>query len=99
MSAITKDGTVGRERMLGSVVLPSGGADGWSVALFVVATLFGLVFFSHQVDAFFGAWLGGYAFDMTGSYTGVWIIAPLLAALAGLRHLPVAERSLRPSSA
>jgi len=64
-----------------------------------LATLFGLVFFSHQVGAFFGAWLGGYAFDVTGSYTAVWVIALLLAVLAALLHLPVVERSLRPSTA
>lgn len=35
-------------------------------------TLFGLAFFSHQVGAFLGAWLGGLSFDVTGSYSLAW---------------------------
>ena len=34
-----------------------------------MATLFGFVFFSHQVGSFLGVWLGGYFYDLTGSYT------------------------------
>jgi len=30
--------------------------------------LYGVAFFSHQVGSFVGVWLGGYAFDVTGSY-------------------------------
>ena len=37
-----------------------------------MATLFGIVFLSHQLGGFLGAWLGGYVFDMTGSYDAVW---------------------------
>src|SRR3546814_188544 len=33
-----------------------------------MAMLFGIVFFSHQVGSFLGVWLGGYFFDLTGSY-------------------------------
>lgn len=39
-----------------------------------IATLFGLVFFSHQIGGFFGAWLGGICFDMTASYTAIWVV-------------------------
>jgi predicted MFS family arabinose efflux permease len=35
-------------------------------------TLFGFAFFSHQVGAFIGAWLGGLSFDLTGSYALAW---------------------------
>ena len=35
-------------------------------------TLFGFAFFSHQVGAFIGSWLGGLSFDLTGSYTVAW---------------------------
>jgi predicted MFS family arabinose efflux permease len=33
-----------------------------------LATLFGIVMFSHQIGSFFGAWLGGISYDLTGSY-------------------------------
>jgi predicted MFS family arabinose efflux permease len=37
-----------------------------------MATLFGLVMLSHEVGAFLGAWLGGRAFERTGSYDWMW---------------------------
>ncbi|MBS0660967.1 MAG: MFS transporter [Verrucomicrobia bacterium] len=57
-----------------------------------LASLFGLVFFSHQVGAFFGAWLGGFFFDRTGSYDAVWLLGLSLSFVAGLLHLPIRER-------
>lgn len=57
-----------------------------------LASLFGIVFFSHQVGAFFGAWLGGFFFDRTGSYDTVWLLALGLSGVAGLLHLPIRER-------
>jgi len=33
-----------------------------------MATLFGVVMLSHQLGAFLGAWLGGKAFEASGSY-------------------------------
>ncbi len=59
-----------------------------------LATLFGIVFFGHQVGAFLGAWLGSYVFEATGSYDGVWYVAILLGLLAGVVHLPIADRPL-----
>ena len=35
-------------------------------------TLYGIVFFSHQVGSFFGAWMGGLVFDFTGNYNFAW---------------------------
>jgi predicted MFS family arabinose efflux permease len=35
-------------------------------------TLYGVVFFSHQVGSFFGAWMGGIVFARTGSYDFAW---------------------------
>jgi predicted MFS family arabinose efflux permease len=35
-------------------------------------TLYGVVFFSHQVGSFFGAWMGGLVFGWTGSYDAAW---------------------------
>lgn len=57
-----------------------------------LSTLFGVVFLSHQLGAFLGVWLGGRVFDVTGSYTPVWIAAIALGVLAGFLHLPIDER-------
>jgi predicted MFS family arabinose efflux permease len=35
-------------------------------------TLYGIVFLSHQVGSFFGAWMGGIVYDRTGSYNLAW---------------------------
>ena len=35
-------------------------------------TLYGIVFFSHQVGSFLGAWMGGLVFDRTGNYNFGW---------------------------
>jgi MFS family permease len=53
--------------------------------------LFGLVFFSHQVGAFFGVWLGGMLFEMTASYHIVWWLTVALGVAAGIVHLPIRE--------
>src|SRR3954462_5307772 len=34
--------------------------------------LFGVVFLSHQVGSFFGAWMGGVVFDLSGNYNFAW---------------------------
>jgi len=57
-----------------------------------MATLFGIVFFSHQLGAFIGVWLGGSLYDATGSYQVVWWIGAALGVFAGLIHLPINER-------
>lgn len=57
-----------------------------------MATLFGIVFFSHQVGAFIGVWLGGYLFDATGSYDVVWWLGVALGLAAALLHFPIDER-------
>jgi MFS family permease len=56
--------------------------------------LSGLVFFSHQLGSFCGAFLGGYLFDRTGSYLIVWQIAIALGIFALLVNLPVKESAL-----
>jgi predicted MFS family arabinose efflux permease len=56
--------------------------------------LSGLVFFSHQLGSFCGAFLGGYLFDRTGSYLIVWEIAIALGIFAFLVNLPVKERAI-----
>jgi MFS family permease len=56
-----------------------------------LATLFGLALLSHQVGAFFGAWLGGIALARTGNYDWMWYADMALAAMAALVNLPIRE--------
>ena len=64
-----------------------------------MATLFGLVMFTHQIGAFLGAWLGGKAFEATGSYDWMWYADIVLAVGAALLHLPIVERQIQPAAA
>jgi MFS family permease len=59
-----------------------------------LSMLSGLVFFSHQLGSFCGAYFGGYLFDQTGSYLLVWNIAIALGVFAFLVNLPVKERAI-----
>jgi MFS family permease len=59
-----------------------------------MTTLFGVVFFSHQIGAFIGVWLGGYLYDRTGSYDLVWWTSAALGVFAALVHWPILERPI-----
>jgi predicted MFS family arabinose efflux permease len=59
-----------------------------------LAMLSGFAFLSHQVGSFLGAWLGGVAFDRTGSYDVVWYLSIALGIVAGLLNLPIDEREI-----
>ena len=59
-----------------------------------MATLFGVVSFSHQLGSFLGVWLGGRLYDTTGSYDPVWWAGVVLGLLAAVIHLPINERPL-----
>jgi len=61
-----------------------------------MATLFGIVMLAHQLGGFLGAWLGGKAFDWTGSYDWMWYADIVLAVGAALVHLPIRENELPP---
>ena len=62
--------------------------------------LSGVVFFSHQLGSFCGAYFGGYLYDLTGSYQIVWGIAIALGVFACLINLPIREEPLvRPAMA
>jgi predicted MFS family arabinose efflux permease len=65
-----------------------------------LATLFGLVLFTHQVGGFFGAWLGGIAFARGGDYSWMWYADATLAAAAAILNLPIREaRMPQPAAA
>ena len=51
----------------------------------------GIAFLSHQVGAFFGAWLGGFAVARYGDYTWMFVADALLALMAAVVSLPVKE--------
>jgi len=59
-----------------------------------LTTLFGIVFFSHQMGSFLGAYLGGYFYDQFGSYNYAWYLSILLSIFAGLVHLPIDEKPI-----
>lgn len=56
-----------------------------------MGTLYGLVFFSHQLGGFLGVWLGGALYDLYHNYTLVWWVGVGVGALSALIHLPVKE--------
>ena len=60
----------------------------------ILSTLFGLVFLSHQFGAFAGAFLGGYFYDLFGSYDYAWYIAIVLSLFATVIHLPIDEKPI-----
>ena len=61
-----------------------------------MGTLFGIVMVSHQVGGFLGAYMGGKAFEWTGSYDWMWYADIVLAVGAALIHLPIGEAKLAP---
>ena len=54
-----------------------------------IGSLFGFVFLSHQLGAFFGVMVGGVVYDFSGDYHYVWILSILLALFAAAVHLPI----------
>jgi predicted MFS family arabinose efflux permease len=57
-----------------------------------MSLLYGVVFFSHQVGSFLGAWLGGFFYDVFGSYDAMWWFCVALGFAASLLHFPITER-------
>jgi len=53
--------------------------------------LYGIVFLSHQIGSFFGAYLGGLFHDLYGSYDYAWYLAIVLSVFAAIIHLPIKE--------
>ena len=59
-----------------------------------MGTLYGIVFFSHQLGSFMGVWLGGRLYDAYGGYTAVLWIGVAVGAFSALVHLPIREKRL-----
>ena len=56
--------------------------------------LYGIVFVSHQIGSFLGAWMAGYMFDRTQSYDMMWWISVALGLFAALIHIPIREQEV-----
>ena len=66
-----------------------------SVLLYVKIYLYGIVFLSHQIGSFFGAYLGGLFKEIYGSYDYAWYLSIALSIFAGLIHLPIIEKQVK----
>ena len=75
---------------LGTVPLTSG-LVGQMFGVRYLSTLYGIVFLSHQVGSFFGAWAAGYFYDRSGSYDWAWAASIALALFAAFVHLPIRD--------
>ncbi|MEX0337424.1 MAG: MFS transporter [Arenibacterium sp.] len=75
---------------LATIPLTSG-LVGYIYGLRYMATLYGLVFFSHQIGSFLGVWLGGKLYDLHGDYTLVWWVGVAVGAFSAIIHLPIKE--------
>lgn len=76
---------------LGTVPLTSG-LVGQIFGVRYLSTLYGIVFLSHQIGSFFGAWAAGYAYDLSGNYDFAWAASIALGLFAAIVHLPIADR-------
>jgi len=75
-----------------STVPPTMGLVGFIFGTKYIGLLYGIVFLSHQVGSFLGAYLGGVFHDLYGSYDYAWYISIALSIFAGLVHLPIIEK-------
>lgn len=96
MNPITPESVVAFSIVMGALWLATVPLTSGLVAeiygLRYMGTLYGLVFFSHQLGGFLGVWLGGWMYDAYGDYTFVWWIGVAVGALSALIHLPIDER-------
>lgn len=60
-----------------------------------LSTLFGIVFLSHQLGGFLGAWLAGRLYDTFQSYELMWWLSLVLSLVAAALHWPIREEPLQ----
>lgn len=77
-----------------STIPPTNGIISQVFGTKYLAMLYGLVFLSHQIGSFFGAYLGGYFYDQYGSYDYAWYLSIALSFFATVVHLPIDEKPL-----
>ena len=78
---------------LGTVPLTSGLVAGM-FGLRYLSTLYGVVFLSHQIGSFLGAWLAGRLYDTTGSYDPIWLASIALGLAAAAISLATSDRAV-----
>ena len=78
-----------------ATVPPTAGIVGLIFGTKYVGLLYGIVFLSHQIGSFFGAYLGGLFKEVYGSYDYAWYISIALSIFAGLVHLPIKEKQVK----
>ena len=77
-----------------STVPPTMGLVGFIFGTKYIGLLYGIVFLSHQIGSFFGAYLGGLFHDLYGSYDYAWYLAIALSLFAAIIHLPIKEEAV-----
>ena len=82
-----------------STVPPTNGIVAQIFGTKYLSSLFGIVFLSHQVGAFIGAYLGGYFYDQFGSYDYAFYMAIALSIFATIVHYPINERPIQRTEA
>ena len=75
-----------------ATVPPTAGLVSFIFGTKYMGLLYGIVFLSHQIGSFFGAYLGGLFHDLYGSYDYAWYLAIALSVFAALIHLPIKEQ-------
>jgi predicted MFS family arabinose efflux permease len=78
-----------------ATVPPTAGLVGKLFGVRYLATLFGLATFTHQIGAFFGAWIGGIVKVEFGDFAWMWYADAALAAAAAFINLPIREAPVR----
>lgn len=77
-----------------STVAPTNGLVAVMFGTRYLGMLGGIVFFSHQIGSFLGVWLGGYLYDVYGTYDPVWWIGVALGVFAAIVHWPIEEKAI-----
>jgi MFS family permease len=78
-----------------ATVPPTAGLVSFIFGTKYMGLLYGIVFLSHQVGSFFGAYLGGVFKEVYGSYDYAWYVSIALSIFAGLIHLPIKEKQVK----
>ena len=78
-----------------ATVPPTAGIVSFIFGTKYMGLLYGIVFLSHQVGSFFGAYLGGVFKEVYGSYDYAWYVSIALSIFAGLIHLPINEKRVK----
>ena len=98
MIPMTPDSVVIFSIVMGSLWLATvpltSGLVGHIYGMKFMGTLYGIVFFSHQLGGFLGVWLGGIFYDQFGNYDLVWWVGVGVGAFSAIIHLPVREKPM-----